>query len=687
MSDVFISYSRKNSEFARRLIERLTRAGKDSWVDWEGIPLTSPNWWSEIKAGIEGANSFMFIMSPDSMASVVCNLELDYAIELGKRIVPVVYQDVQTRDSFASIADFKPDEAMQERLAGKDALLIARDNWQRLSHINWVFFREADDFDTAYERLITTVEADLEYVKAHTRYLTRALEWAGGRREDLLLFGGEIDRAEVWLAKGEAYAAKAKPGETVAVVNPLPQPVQHEYIGVSRRAQNRRRLRVISGTAGAVVAVIFAVSASVVGVQATASANAAASREAEAVTAVAEGQATLGAVSTQVAIAQVTVTQAAIVRDIVGSFANALLQQRDNPSRQIEEANRLIERYPDQALAWQTRGLIYGEQGDYKRAIDDYDQAVALDPADGLVFLNRGNAYTEQGEYTRAIADFDQAIALDPADAFAFYNRGNAYAALGEYTRAIVDYDQAITLDLAIAATFNNRGNAYQTLGETERAIADYDQAITLDPAYAEAFNNRGRAHHNLGDYRRAIADYDQVIALDPTDALAFYNRGIAHFELGETVRAIADFDQATALDPANAQAFYNRGVAYASVGQNDRAIADYDQAIALDPSDAQAFNNRGVTYGMLGEYTLAIADYDRAIALDPASAESFGARGISYFFRAQDAQSDSARLEYLSQALRDWREAERLGLSLPEAVRNAMTEIEAELQAATPAP
>ncbi|HRF98748.1 MAG TPA: toll/interleukin-1 receptor domain-containing protein, partial [Aggregatilineales bacterium] len=94
MSDVFISYSRKNSDFARKLIEKIKAIGKDWWVDWEGIPLSSPSWWAEIKAGIENADNFVFIMSPDSMASVVCNMELDYAIALGKRIIPVVYQDV-----------------------------------------------------------------------------------------------------------------------------------------------------------------------------------------------------------------------------------------------------------------------------------------------------------------------------------------------------------------------------------------------------------------------------------------------------------------------------------------------------------------------------------------------------------------------------------------------------------------
>ena len=36
--EVFISYSRKDKEFVRRLDEELKRRDREAWVDWEGIP-------------------------------------------------------------------------------------------------------------------------------------------------------------------------------------------------------------------------------------------------------------------------------------------------------------------------------------------------------------------------------------------------------------------------------------------------------------------------------------------------------------------------------------------------------------------------------------------------------------------------------------------------------------------------
>ena len=47
MSDVFISYSRKDKNFARALHQALTKHGKDVWVDLEDIPPTA-EWLKEI---------------------------------------------------------------------------------------------------------------------------------------------------------------------------------------------------------------------------------------------------------------------------------------------------------------------------------------------------------------------------------------------------------------------------------------------------------------------------------------------------------------------------------------------------------------------------------------------------------------------------------------------------------------
>src|SRR5262249_19267294 len=69
---------------AGRIFDRLKTKNREVWADGEDIPATA-DWWAEVQAGIEGANTFVFIISPDSVMSDVCRREIDHAIQNNKR--------------------------------------------------------------------------------------------------------------------------------------------------------------------------------------------------------------------------------------------------------------------------------------------------------------------------------------------------------------------------------------------------------------------------------------------------------------------------------------------------------------------------------------------------------------------------------------------------------------------------
>ena len=78
-----------------------------------------------------------------------------------------------------------------------------------------------------------------------------------------------------------------------------------------------------------------------------------------------------------------------------------------------------------------------------ERAIEDWDEAIRLDPQDADAYNNRGIAYHDLGEYQRAIEDYDEAIRLNPQAAYAYYNRGLAYERLGRQEQADRDFAKA----------------------------------------------------------------------------------------------------------------------------------------------------------------------------------------------------------------------------------------------------
>jgi TIR domain/WD domain, G-beta repeat len=216
MADAFISYSRKDEGFVRVLEEALEKRGKEVWVDVEDIPIAA-KWRPEIYSGIEGADTFVFVISPDSIASEECKGELYHATKHNKRLVPILRREVDTWTA--------PDV---------------------LESHNWVFFRESDDFGESLDGLVQAMDTDLEWVKFHTRLLTRAVEWESrGRDSSFLLRGSDLEAAE----EGQARATNKEPELTS---------LQRQYI-LASRGESTRRQRLILGavTVGMVVAIVL----------------------------------------------------------------------------------------------------------------------------------------------------------------------------------------------------------------------------------------------------------------------------------------------------------------------------------------------------------------------------------------------------------------------------------------------
>jgi tetratricopeptide (TPR) repeat protein len=59
-------------------------------------------------------------------------------------------------------------------------------------------------------------------------------------------------------------------------------------------------------------------------------------------------------------------------------------------------------------------GNTWFNKGDYDRAIADYNQALRINPQDAYAYNQRGVAWERKGDYDRAIADYTQALQINP---------------------------------------------------------------------------------------------------------------------------------------------------------------------------------------------------------------------------------------------------------------------------------
>jgi tetratricopeptide (TPR) repeat protein len=210
MSEIFVSYAREDLPFVERLRRILEGEGLDLWVDVEGL-YAGEEFWPEVAKAIDRAVVFLFVMTPESVASRYCGQEVERAVASRKRIVPVCRRAVD-------------EERLHPELGARQ----------------WVFFREGDDEAAAREALLSALRADWVRLRHGARLLDRAREWEAKERDgSLLLRGRELREAEAWLAEAPDDAT----------------PLHAELIRASRRATRRFRLRLAGAATAALVAI------------------------------------------------------------------------------------------------------------------------------------------------------------------------------------------------------------------------------------------------------------------------------------------------------------------------------------------------------------------------------------------------------------------------------------------------
>ncbi len=194
--DVFISYSRNDGDFARKLNEQLQVNGRSTWFDQDSIAVGA-DFQKEIYKGITNSNNFIFLISHKSITSPYCADEVAYAEQQGKRIITI-------------------------RLEAVEANLLP----PALASIQWIDGSKDKDFNGIFSQLIRTLDLDRTHIESHSKWQSKAVEWQRENKDAaLLLIGSEFSVAELWLKESLEQSKQ-----------PRPTAIQQEFIEESRKA-------------------------------------------------------------------------------------------------------------------------------------------------------------------------------------------------------------------------------------------------------------------------------------------------------------------------------------------------------------------------------------------------------------------------------------------------------------------
>ncbi len=193
--DVFICYSTADSDFARKLNVNLLLTGKNTWYDLEYIPDGTDSK-TEIQDGIRKSETFLFIVSSDSVLSPKRLAEIKHARLYNKRIIGVLSKDIDEKSLPAQI--------------------------QNIQTID--FSRKG--FLVALSELIRALDFDREHIQGLNKWSQQAVEWdLSNRSGDQLIRGIELELVKKWFSEA-----------TEKNKRPAPSPLLIEFIDASKKA-------------------------------------------------------------------------------------------------------------------------------------------------------------------------------------------------------------------------------------------------------------------------------------------------------------------------------------------------------------------------------------------------------------------------------------------------------------------
>src|SRR5580704_11765628 len=167
---IFISYSRKDAVFTDQLEAALKSRSFETLIDREAIA-DLEDWRRRVETLIVQADTVVFVVSPDSVASPACVMEVEFAGSLKKRFAPIIWRAVDDKNV-------------------PDAL-------ERIHRIDFANV----PFDEAADRLAKALSVDIGWIRQQTEYGEAARRWsARGRRPGDLLRSRALDDAETWNA-------------------------------------------------------------------------------------------------------------------------------------------------------------------------------------------------------------------------------------------------------------------------------------------------------------------------------------------------------------------------------------------------------------------------------------------------------------------------------------------------------
>ena len=198
-------------------------------------------------------------------------------------------------------------------------------------------------------------------------------------------------------------------------------------------------------------------------------------------------------------------------------FENALdLSSGGRFNLALQECNRYLDSYPDDAAGLSNRGNVRLVLGDIEGSIDDQNKSISLNSNEIDPYINRGIAEEALGLWSQAKKDYIFVISQDSKNFSALYNLANVEGSSSQWEKARDLFSKAAKYNPGFAMARSSMALADLQLGNIDESEQELKKLIRRYPTFADARAALTALNWSKGESGKAESNWIAVTELDP---------------------------------------------------------------------------------------------------------------------------------------------------------------------------
>lgn len=170
----------------------------------------------------------------------------------------------------------------------------------------------------------------------------------------------------------------------------------------------------------------------------------------------------------------------------------------------ILDYKEVIQKNPNDAMAYMEIGIIYQKLGALNKAIQNLKTAIRLNPENHRAYYHLGFCYKETNQLDLAIESFQKYVEAYPNNESVHFELGNLYSLRNRVASAIIEFEKVIRLNPQNALAYTRLGGLYEIQQMYEQARVNYEKATQLNPEDIKAHSGLAWVYQKLGMEEKA---------------------------------------------------------------------------------------------------------------------------------------------------------------------------------------